>query len=596
MPTAKQHNFDAFISHSSRDRAEAELLVEGLEKRGLKCWIAPRDLAPAAEYPSEIMRGIRESRSLIVLLSKDSVDSPSVRREIERAADYGHLVIPLAIEEVKLKHGLDFFLSLTQRVDLYDGPRESHLDRIAEIITTGKASAAVHRRRRVVPRWVMMTGAAVAFAITFWILSLGLSAWQMRKAQEQAEQMLEDLPAQLEQVRASTNAALRGDFPEDDELEISRRRNQMRIEIPRSFGSFRPSKVHYSLDGQSFEDFGSRLVLPRRPMSRLVLRLFSRDGQEQRDYDKTDDFFAALPDIVKASVTDARGKWGCSIHGCRFDTTAAQGVVCAPYVEQVHLGTSRDSFDFEVDRDGCYGENANDYRVCYDFPDLPFRLGADRPLFARIALRNGGSVIVNLPIDTETGIGGIGNVDVSSLAQLELIPERTSDANAPDARLLYRPTGPTVGGFVIALPQRQCRGQGTRVQHSWLIDTDGGGFINVRSRMSLAYSETPKAGQIGPSTQAIGVLLESGDGRSAGPYWYRFDPVEAVNLAAASAGRPDVECKQSRRRGGGMLCYPVAQIAWLEVSKLEFGPSAESLNESRVIDFDVAELLAAAPP
>jgi hypothetical protein len=37
-----------FIGYASRDVAVANIVVEGLERHGIKCWIAPRDVTPGA--------------------------------------------------------------------------------------------------------------------------------------------------------------------------------------------------------------------------------------------------------------------------------------------------------------------------------------------------------------------------------------------------------------------------------------------------------------------------------------------------------------------------------------------------------------------
>ena len=44
---------DAFVSYASQDAAIANSIVESLEAQGLKCWIAPRDVKPRAQYAGE---------------------------------------------------------------------------------------------------------------------------------------------------------------------------------------------------------------------------------------------------------------------------------------------------------------------------------------------------------------------------------------------------------------------------------------------------------------------------------------------------------------------------------------------------------------
>ena len=37
---------DVFLSHSARDRSYADAIRAKLESRGIRCWIAPRDIRP----------------------------------------------------------------------------------------------------------------------------------------------------------------------------------------------------------------------------------------------------------------------------------------------------------------------------------------------------------------------------------------------------------------------------------------------------------------------------------------------------------------------------------------------------------------------
>ena len=47
-----------FISYASQDAAVADAVVGALERAGLKCWIAPRDVVPGALYADEIVRAL----------------------------------------------------------------------------------------------------------------------------------------------------------------------------------------------------------------------------------------------------------------------------------------------------------------------------------------------------------------------------------------------------------------------------------------------------------------------------------------------------------------------------------------------------------
>ena len=56
---------DVFISYSSRDKVIADAVCHFLEQGGIKCWIAPRDIAPGFDYADMIEDACREAAASI---------------------------------------------------------------------------------------------------------------------------------------------------------------------------------------------------------------------------------------------------------------------------------------------------------------------------------------------------------------------------------------------------------------------------------------------------------------------------------------------------------------------------------------------------
>jgi len=75
-----------FISYASLDSAIAESTCEALEKAGVRCWIAPRDVTPGAFYGDEIVHAIDAAKAIVLILSQNAATSPHVLRKVERAA------------------------------------------------------------------------------------------------------------------------------------------------------------------------------------------------------------------------------------------------------------------------------------------------------------------------------------------------------------------------------------------------------------------------------------------------------------------------------------------------------------------------------
>ncbi len=125
---------DVFISHSSKDRAAAEAVLEALERAGRKCWIAPRDIVPGQDYGEAIIDGIRGSRAFLLVLSASSIDSHQVRRETERAANAGVPIIPFRLEDVRPSKSLEYFISSAHWLDAFPPPLDRHLDYLATVV------------------------------------------------------------------------------------------------------------------------------------------------------------------------------------------------------------------------------------------------------------------------------------------------------------------------------------------------------------------------------------------------------------------------------------------------------------------------------
>ena len=66
---------NVFISHSSKDKAIADVIVYSLEQEGISVWIAPRDIPGGTDYGASTMRGQRESDVLVLEVSKASNES-----------------------------------------------------------------------------------------------------------------------------------------------------------------------------------------------------------------------------------------------------------------------------------------------------------------------------------------------------------------------------------------------------------------------------------------------------------------------------------------------------------------------------------------
>jgi TolB-like protein/Tfp pilus assembly protein PilF len=122
VPNASIH---VFISYASKDSAVAAALVEALERHGVKCWIAPRDVRAGTQYADAIIRAISGAKVIVLVLSESAIASSHVSREIERASSKKRPIIALRIDAAPLTPALEYFLSESQWVEAQTGNMEA---------------------------------------------------------------------------------------------------------------------------------------------------------------------------------------------------------------------------------------------------------------------------------------------------------------------------------------------------------------------------------------------------------------------------------------------------------------------------------------
>jgi hypothetical protein len=121
---------EVFVSYSQPDYDCAMELVARVEKEGINCWIAPRDIAPSADWAAEIIDAIANSHVMILVFSSSSNASAQVRREVERAVHKQVSILPFRIENVLPSKSLEYFLSAQHWLDAFPPPREPHYARL----------------------------------------------------------------------------------------------------------------------------------------------------------------------------------------------------------------------------------------------------------------------------------------------------------------------------------------------------------------------------------------------------------------------------------------------------------------------------------
>jgi hypothetical protein len=123
-----------FISYASADKVAADSICTTLERGGIACWVAPRDVTPGMFYADAIVQAINSAQILIVALSVNSVGSQHVLREVERASSKRRPLVAFRLDTTPLPTGLEYFLSASHWLDASGGTIERALPELVTAV------------------------------------------------------------------------------------------------------------------------------------------------------------------------------------------------------------------------------------------------------------------------------------------------------------------------------------------------------------------------------------------------------------------------------------------------------------------------------
>jgi TolB-like protein/cytochrome c-type biogenesis protein CcmH/NrfG len=193
MPRQGAGSHDVFVSYASQDAVIANAVVTTLERAGLSCWIAPRDVVPGSLYADEIVGAINEAKVVVLVLSQHSVASPHVGKEIERASSKRRRIIAFHMDSTPLTRGFEYFLSESQWIDVGTGGMDAAIAKLVEAVRRHlDPSAAIESRAQPDPptvaakvprtRWMVAGGAVLLVALAYFVVE---KFWLPRRAADE---------------------------------------------------------------------------------------------------------------------------------------------------------------------------------------------------------------------------------------------------------------------------------------------------------------------------------------------------------------------------------------------------------------------------
>lgn len=126
--------YDVFISHSHEDSEIAEKLYSFLVENGYRPWLDKHDIKPGIPYAKAIMDGIDNSKTMVVLCSKNCFESDDVLNEIDQAHQLQKDLFPLRIDDTPLGREFGYYLARRQWIDATSIGLEDAFQQLADAL------------------------------------------------------------------------------------------------------------------------------------------------------------------------------------------------------------------------------------------------------------------------------------------------------------------------------------------------------------------------------------------------------------------------------------------------------------------------------
>ncbi|WP_400770666.1 toll/interleukin-1 receptor domain-containing protein [Methylosinus sporium] len=116
------------------DKSVAELLCVALESKGLRVWMAPRNIRPNRAWGEQITEAIDDAKVVVMIFSGDRL-SPQVKRELQRAIENGASVLMASTTSHPATEKLQSLQGPVKWIDISRAPTDDALEPLVATIT-----------------------------------------------------------------------------------------------------------------------------------------------------------------------------------------------------------------------------------------------------------------------------------------------------------------------------------------------------------------------------------------------------------------------------------------------------------------------------
>lgn len=135
-----------FLSYSRKDRDKAKELKAFLEKLAYKVWMDSEYIRAGRLWRSQIIDGIEQCRAHVILLTRNSILSDNVRRELDIARAKKKPILPISddLDTSKLTKEMEYQLIGLQQIKYGDFITCGHPKNIIDDLTKAPETRTMH--------------------------------------------------------------------------------------------------------------------------------------------------------------------------------------------------------------------------------------------------------------------------------------------------------------------------------------------------------------------------------------------------------------------------------------------------------------------
>jgi len=115
---------EVFISYARFDSKKVMPFVDVLRGRGVSVWVDEGKIDAATLWSEEIVDAINKCKTVVVMLSQNSIRSDNVVKEVMLASENKKQILPVYLEPTKIPRKLQYQLAGIQHLELFDSDTE----------------------------------------------------------------------------------------------------------------------------------------------------------------------------------------------------------------------------------------------------------------------------------------------------------------------------------------------------------------------------------------------------------------------------------------------------------------------------------------